>query len=219
MNIEVFEKVLSTLKALTKSYGDTKKHYKNFNDFKSAYADIDDSRYKDFVISVGDLIDKIGYNKNRAKQSLMYFKNEGSLNIDSFASENIIEHIMREFSKINFTEIILYANVQAMQGKIELADFYKFIMGIFDIIQQEIILLSALFVIIEKIIHKKDDHIIQILKDKFVPKQFQILLTIKAMDETMTKSFIAYNNQVTKEAFEKTLNSISDKLNLEGGSK
>lgn len=219
MNTEVFEKVLSTLKVLTKSYGDTKKYYKNFNDFKSAYADIDDSRYKDFVISVGNLIDKIGHNKNWAKQYLIDFKKEGSLNIANSAPENNLSYIMREFSEIKFTEIILYANVQAMQGKIELADFYKFIMGIFDMIQQEIIMLSALFVTIEKIIHKKDDHIIQILKDKFVPKQFQILLIIKAMDETMTKSFIAYNNQVTKEAFEKTLNNISDKLNLEGGSK
>lgn len=219
MNIEVFEKVLSTLKVLAKKYNIFEKHYKLFNDFKLACIDIGDNRYKDFARSVGDLIIKIGYDKGWAKQSLMDFKNEGTLNIDSFAPENNLEYIMREFSKINFTEIILYANVQAMQGKIELADFYKFIMGIFDMIQQEIIMLSALFVTIEKIIHKKDDHIIQILKDNFVPKQFQILLTIKAMDETMTKSFIAYNNQVTKEAFEKTLNSISDKLDLKGGSK
>lgn len=212
MTAEVFNKVFETFKAVTTCNGqlDSIDTIRENLDILCREQEVD-NRYKSFFSSILSLLGDIAFNKANAIDMI---KKKNSFG-DAISVETRVSSIIECYSDVDFAEIILYANVQSLKGDIIISDFYAFLMNVYNLIQSEFVLVMALYAVVqEKVNNYNYDYILRVLQKQFTVKHFQILLIIKAMDETMTKSFVAYSGQIMLDAFEKAFNSIIDKSGI-----
>lgn len=215
MTAEVFNKVFEIFKAITTCDGmlDTIDDMHDKLDLLCKEQNVYD-KYNKFFSAIASLLGELSYSKATARD-IIKSKGQYAGFSDSATVESYVSSIIACYLGTDFTEIILYANTQYLKGNLVISDFYKFLMDVYNIVQSEFIIVMAFYAVVqEKINNYNYDYILKVLKNQFVIKHFQILLIIKAMDETMAKSFVMYSEQVTNFGFKKAFDSVVDKSGI-----